>query len=337
MLGRTVMKIRIGFIWLVSLINHAAAQQKEPTHMFRVYDDNDCLNLAGNLTDNSYTNGTSLEYFYVKLKPPRFPVDRWMPKAGKEALAVFNWKFTQLMVTPENTDRTRFQPNDYPYAGALFATHGLTSYNVSKKYSLNTEIIFGIRGPASFAEQTQKLIHRILDFPEPKGWKYQLKTSPLINVNFGVEKLLVAGHYFELISGAKLSAGSFKDAFSIYPLVRIGKMLPFFDGLLKQFGSYERQNRKPATQFYLVISPVVNWILHDALMYGETENSDKGQPGQETVTRGRKIRHRVTEIKYGAVLAHGRYSISYLQTFSTEYNTGLYHHSYGNISATVSW
>jgi len=338
--GRRETAIRIvliDLILMVSMINHSVAQEKEPAHLFRIYEDNDGISLIGSLTDNAYTNGTSFEYFYSKLKSSRFFVGRWMPKAGKNAINVFNWKLTQLMVTPDNTDTTTFQPNDYPYAGALFATHGLVSYNVSKKYSFSTEIIFGIRGPASLAEQTQKLIHRILDNPEPRGWKNQLKTSPLININFGVEKQLVAaGQYFELISGAKLYAGSFKDVFSIYPLVRIGKMSPYFDGLLKQFGSYGKNNRKVATQFYLIVSPAMNWTLHDALLYGETANSSRGQSDQ-VETRGRKIRNLVMELQYGAVFAYGRFSISFLQTHSTEYNTGLYRHSYANISATIRW
>jgi hypothetical protein len=36
----------------------------------------------------------------------------------------------------------------------------------------------GVVGPASFAEQTQKRIHEIVNADEPRGWNTQLKNEP---------------------------------------------------------------------------------------------------------------------------------------------------------------
>lgn len=312
------------------------AQEKEPTHIFRIYEDNDCLNLSRVMTDNAYTNGTSLGYYYLKEKSVHFFADRLLPKSGKSAVNIFNWKLTQLMVTPTDISKREFQPDDYPYAGALFFTHGLTSYNPLKKYSFSTQIILGIRGPASGAEQLQKFIHRVMDFDEPKGWDNQLKTSPLVNLDFTAEKQLwEAGRFLELIGGAKIAAGSFIDAFSVYPLLRIGKMAPYFEGMLHQSGSFIQNGKKSNAQFFLLFRPVTTWVIHDALFYGQTETNSKTH--SQIAEKAHSIRHRVTDIQYGAQLSYGRFSVSYLLTHSTAYSQGLYKHDIGNITASVRW
>jgi len=40
------------------------------------------------------------------------------------------------------------------------------------------EIQLGIVGPASFAEETQSLVHELLASQRPNGWDNQLKNEP---------------------------------------------------------------------------------------------------------------------------------------------------------------
>jgi len=134
---------------------NALAQNEEPHAIFRIYDDDDFLNIRGNGTDNSYTNGLCFDYLFTKEKPSRFFIDRWLPKTGNSSINVFGWSLTQLMYTPNDIKKTGYQPDDYPYAGALYVTHSLYSYNSQKKYSFQTELIAGIRGPASLAQELQ--------------------------------------------------------------------------------------------------------------------------------------------------------------------------------------
>jgi len=324
------------FLWIKNNRLYAQGADKTITHLFRVYEDDDFLNIRGNGTDNSYTNGLRFDFFYTKKKPSRFFIDRLMPKTGDSSINVFGWSVTQLMVTPNNITTTEYQPNDYPYAGALYATHSLYSYNPVKKYSFQTELIAGIRGPESYAKQLQTWVHSVIHYDKPMGWGNQLKTYVLLNINFTAEKQLLAiGNFIDVIGGARINAGSYIDAFSIYPLVRIGKMAPYFNGDFSQYGSYYKKGRKIKTQYYLVLKPENSLVAHNALLHGKRINEDLAPSATDEPAR--TIRHRLFDVQFGAVIAHGNFSFSYLQTHSTEYNTGLYRHNWGNISLYYRW
>ena len=185
---------------------------------------------------------------------------------------------------------------------------------------------------AYLAEPAQKAIHGIISSDEPMGWRNQLGTSPLVNINVTAEKkLLGLGRFAELTGGAQLSAGSMLDAFTFYPLVRIGKMEPYFNGYFSQYGG-------PKTQFYVFFRPETKLVALNALLHGHKPHAEEpyNPPSSDRSTQ-RRIRHRIEEIDYGFVLARGHFSIAYTQTHSTEYNKGLYHHNVGNISLYISW
>jgi len=67
-------------------------------------------------------------------------IDKLLPKAGDSTVNVFGWGLTQLMVTPKDITKTEFQPDDYPFAGSLYVSHTLYSYNPVEKYDFQTEI-----------------------------------------------------------------------------------------------------------------------------------------------------------------------------------------------------
>ena len=324
-------------ILLVSGMDNPRAQSSGPSRLFRVHEDNDFLNLRGNGTDQAYTNGIRFDQFYTKKHPSRFFIDRWMPVAGDSSINVFGWGLTQKMFTPNDISKTYHQPDDYEYAGALFVTHSLFSYNQSKKYNIQTEIILGIRGPASLARATQTLLHNLINYQKPMGWDNQLKTSPLINISITAEKqLLSLGNFIEFNGGAQLSAGSLLQAFQFYPLIRIGKMAPYFDGFMSQYSTNRSDKKGKRSQFYLLFKPKTTFVGRNALVHGEKMKADIADENGVTVPSSRRVRHRLTEIEYGAVFARGNFSIAYTQTHSTEYNKGLYRHNVGNVSLFFS-
>jgi len=168
------------------------------------------------------------------------------------------------------------------------------------------------------------------------GWDNQLRTYALLNINFtAIKQLLAFGNFLEVIGGARINVGSYIDAFTIYPLIRIGKMAPYFSGYFNQYGSYYKKGKKIKTQYYFVVKPENSFIAHNALLHGQRLNGD--QDSAVGIRPPRTIRHRLFDVQFGGVIAHGNFSISYLQTHSTEYNTGLYHHNWGNISLYFRW
>jgi len=78
-----------------------------------------------------------------------------VPAARDSSKNIYGWSIMQIMVTPGDIRSTEYQPNDYAYAGALFAIRSFYSYNPEKKYDFQTNLIAGVRGPASYAKQLQ--------------------------------------------------------------------------------------------------------------------------------------------------------------------------------------
>jgi lipid A 3-O-deacylase len=329
-------KFVLGAVFFLHL-NNVNAQKTEPAKMFRVYEENDFLNLSGHGTDRSYSDGVRLDYFYEK-QTSRGLLHKLMPKAGDSSRNIYSWSLMQIMVTPNDISTTTYLPNDYYYAGALFVTHSLYSYNAKKKYSIQTELLAGVRGPASFAKQMQKAVHKLIDYQEPMGWDNQLRTQPLINIRLGFEKSLLAkNNFIEVNAGAQLKAGSLMDLVTFYPMLRIGKMSPYFNGYMDKFGSFTKNEKLIKTQYYFVVKPSVSFVAYNAMLTGKREIQRKGLNINESNKTSASIHNVVTDVQFGAVIAHKNFAISYLQTNSSAYRERLYKHSFGNLSLYLRW
>jgi len=92
-------------------LNNANAQRAEPVKMFRVYEENDFLNVNGHGTDKSYSNGTRLDFYYEK-QTSQGLLHKLMPKAGDSSRNIFGWSLMQIMVTPKKISATTYLPND---------------------------------------------------------------------------------------------------------------------------------------------------------------------------------------------------------------------------------
>jgi lipid A 3-O-deacylase len=353
------------FILLFAEMNgglYAQEQQDTPTRLLRIYEDNDFLNIRGRGTDDAYTNGTRIELFYTKKKPSRWFPDRAMPKAGDSSVNVFGWGIMELMFTPDNITDPDYQPNDYPWSGALTATHTLYSYNPHKKYDFQTELVLGVMGPAACGEQIQTFVHRVIHYLRPEGWDHQFRNALLLNVNFTAEKQLASwGPHVEVILGARASGGTMLNGLAVYPLIRIGKLSPYFNGFLSQYSGSKKHagsKRRNSPQAYFVIKPEEQLIFTNALLKGglftSNPNMTKGiRKGTGTTTLSSQpdqagpasqapqpyhdLRRIVYSIDYGAVVSSGHFAISFIQNTASAMMKGLYSHEFGNISVYFAW
>ncbi len=305
------------------------AQKAEPRFLFRLYEDNDFFNIRGIGTDEAYSNGTRFDLFYTKKHESKFFIDKLLPKAGDSTINVFGWGLTQLMVTPRDITKTEFQPDDYPFAGSLYVSHTLYSYNPEKKYDFQTEVIAGVRGPAALAKRTQIFAHKLINDRTPRGWDNQLANAVLFNVNFTAEKELFHYHKFlEVMVGGRATVGNMLNSLTVYPMLRIGKFSPYFQGFLNQYGSKSKHFKR--FQAYFIVKPEASFIVTNRLMNGELKNS-------QTAEFENDIRNWFAEVSYGAVITKGNFGISYTQKVASAYKKGLYRHSVGNLSLYYNW
>ena len=354
---RRILPLALLNIWFYTASNPghaqsvpAVAQRDSVTHMVRISEDDDFINIWGNGTDNAYTNGTRIDYFYKPDHRSHSVLDKWMPSAGDSSTNIYGWGLTQLMYTPDDINSSAYQPNDYPWSGSLFLTHSRASYNPIKHYLLQTEVVAGIIGPASCAGAIQAGFHRMIHYQQPKGWRHQFRNDALLNLNLTLEKQLLAlpsgtaGHpWLEFNAGTHLSGGTMNNAASLYTLMRIGRMTPYFDGLLSQYsGPSKAQNsHKGQWQLYFTIRPQVTAVATNALLEGGvfskkpdesvyTTVPDHGT--EKTYSPYHRLNGLVYNIDYGAVLAFRRFGISYTQDWSSALMKGLYTHEFGNFS-----
>lgn len=307
------------------------------TRLLRVYEDNDGINIFGQSTDDAYTNGTRIDLFYQPARRPHGLLGRLAPGAGEGSIDVYGWGIMQLMYTPEDMSKTAYQSNDYPYSGAIIATHTRYSYNPVKKYDWQTEIVIGALGPLSLARQTQSAIHQLTGFIQPKGWSTQFDNALLLNVNLTWEKQLAeAGNMLQVIGGAQLYAGTMQNGAAIYPLILIGKMNPYFDGLFSQYSAGRDAYGRKRWQIYFVAKPELQYFQTNALLEGgifsgnQTWQKNNGSPVPV-------LRHWIPMLAYGGVLSHGNCSVSFLQNVSSTTLKGLYCHDWGNVSLYFGW
>ena len=309
--------------------------EKQPVKfLFRFYDDNDFLNINLHGTDKSYTNGLRLDIFYTKSKAAHPFLIGLFVKEESENRIVYGWSLSQLMFTPNDLSKTAFQPDDYSYAGALTLTHTLATYNHKGKFSFQTGVTAGIRGSPAMSEGVQKFVHKMIHDEMPQGWHHQLKTSPLLNFSFSAEKQI--GDYreiLEVIGGTELAAGIMLNAVSVYPILRIGLMNSYFEGILNQFSSDVKQHKSRKMQLYLTVKPKVSLVISNAMIQGQVINN---QEGMLATKNDQDISNMVAELEYGIVIVYRHFGIAYTQKPSTAYKKGLYGHNVGNISLYFS-
>ncbi|HLX66053.1 MAG TPA: lipid A-modifier LpxR family protein, partial [Puia sp.] len=198
--------------------------------------------------------------------------------------------------------------------------------------------------------QTQTGFHRLIHYFKPRGWSHQYPNDILANVDVTAERQFAGnGSTIEWIGGSQLSAGTMMNSLTIYPLVRIGRMNPYFNGWFSQFASTGRNRRHHKNwQLYFICRPELQLIATEAVLQGGmfTRNPNLTVPEspakpQQQLPVSAQPYHPINNVVFasnlGAVASIGDISISFNQNSSTAMMKGLYSHEYGNISLFFGW
>ncbi len=135
----------------------------------------------GNGSDQNYTHGTRISYLSSEETP------NWLRKAAG-FVPVFSrrghlrtsYAIGQSIFTPDDLSRKDLNEDDRPYAGWLYGAIGLISDHRVRDGNLRSgrldslELNLGAIGPSSLVEETQSFVHKIVDSPQPQGWRHQL-------------------------------------------------------------------------------------------------------------------------------------------------------------------
>lgn len=313
-------------IIFVFISYNSNAQQKQ---IIRIDEQNDFLNISGHATDHAYSNGTRIDFFYTRKSNSRSnPLLRLLPRAGSGSEHLYSIGLMQVMVTPNDLSSSSFQKGDYAYAGGLFAIYSQQSFNRKKQITLQTDLMLGMRGPASLAAETQTGIHKLINNQVPQGWDMQLKEKVLANIEFTAEKgVLKARNWLQLNIAGRLSAGTLIDMVSLSSTLRIGRLpvsgLPLFAGS----NSKGKQN----VFYYLQVTGRQNLQLYNALLEGKPSIPSRAEENNTLSYQTPQLNHSLSELILGAGIGNSKLSLHYFQTYSTPYSKGLYNHSVGNL------
>jgi hypothetical protein len=135
--------------------------------------------------DRHYTNGVKLVY----VPDPEVSAPRWaarvahlVPWFPEQGQIRHSYTFGQSMFTPSDITIDAPALDERPYAGWLYAALGLGVRSGRQLDQLTLNI--GVVGPASLAEQSQKLVHKVIDSDDPQGWDTQLHNEPGLVVTY---------------------------------------------------------------------------------------------------------------------------------------------------------
>lgn len=185
----------IVFIQCLILCNALSVRADHNPWTSTIYFENDLFNG----TDSNYTNGVKLSLISPDLSPhahdgqlPRrvmelvhkIPI---IAKSTPDYTHKVEFSIGQNMYTPSDTGESEIIENDRPYAGWSYVSTSYHRKNEPKnimRFMDTVEIQVGVIGPASYAEETQRLVHALRDLDQPKGWDNQLKNEPGLVIVF---------------------------------------------------------------------------------------------------------------------------------------------------------
>lgn len=142
--------------------------------------------------DRHYTNGLQVTKTSDNLK--QFDSSNtfsWLANATKSlpAGAADQWStrrttlsLGQIMQTPEDITIEPPDSEDTPYGGILYLGHGLEVF--SENHADYFDLLIGVTGKYSLAEQSQSFIHGLTGSTQPQGWDHQIPSSLLLNAYY---------------------------------------------------------------------------------------------------------------------------------------------------------
>ena len=309
-----------------SLFGAECSNDEKKSNTFSLYFEND---LFGN-TDKGYTNGIKLSWVSHDLteyaesgRLPKWslPYVRKLPFINQPELQRnITLSLGQSMYTPEDIECKELIKDDRPYAGWTY--FGLAFHSKNYSYLNSLEIQIGIVGPESFAEQTQKLVHRMRDCQRPNGWEHQLKNEPGLAVIYNhMTRILCANSRGIDIDAIAHAGGALGNVYTFADTgmeVRFGLNIPsdFGTSLIRPAGGSDApvNARDPritsANDFSLYMFTMINGyvILRNIFLDGNTF----------TDSHSVDKKYFVGEIGAGIGMVYHRYKLSYAHILRTK-------------------
>lgn len=154
-----------------------------------ILEENDVLNVGDGLDmDRDYTQGSAAALTLTDADTPEWAreVARRIPLFADGARVHLGLVLGQEIYTPKDIADPGLVPDDRPYAGWLHVGAALQGLSLDDDPARrrdrldHLQLDLGVVGPASLAEPSQNVTHRILGIDEAEGWDHQLANEPAL-------------------------------------------------------------------------------------------------------------------------------------------------------------
>lgn len=207
-----------------------------------LYGENDFMHK----TDGWYTQGTQIKY---------------------ESDNLWGLKLAQEIYTPENKDDPNPVYGDRPYAGYLHLD--VFKHIVNGGQDDYLQLSLGVIGPASGAELVQSGFHHITGMAMPRGWKWQLKDEPTLNLAYYKSRSIMLEKWLEYKPLAGVNVGNVLVDAELGNCIRIGYNLPKeFSPLIYNFASDTKRAKDMNFYCYAFAGVIGKAIAYNQLLDG---------------------------------------------------------------------
>ncbi|NMH27734.1 lipid A deacylase LpxR family protein [Flavobacterium silvaticum] len=216
------------------------------------------------VNDKYYTNGIEFYYRYVS--------DQTSEKTVK---STNEFRIGQYIYNPQTVDAADPNYHDRPFAGLLSAqyTRGWF-YKSGSVLKLGTTL--GIIGPESGAEKVQENIHKVFNYKPVYGWKYQIKSTPVIEARFQYIQQVASSNHIDLGIQADAMGGTAFSSISAGLVSRMSlwKLVPRYESVMNGAAVSNESGNPIKKELFFYISPGVNYQFYDATIQGSPFNDD---------------------------------------------------------------
>ena len=308
-----------------------------------ILEENDVANLGDGLdVDRDYTQGGLAALTLSAEDTPGWareaaealPLFR---KGGEVRLGIL---IGQEMYTPEDLAIHAPIPDDRPYGGWLHVGLALEGRALDADADRRRdrrdllEVDLGVVGPASLAEPSQDVAHRILEIPGAEGWDNQLKNEPALQAAWERRWRLLRGGLggdwsAEALPIARARAGTVRVDAAAGALGRIGWNVPRDFGPTPVDGTGLAKGAPRARpSAYLFAGGEARGVVHDLFVEGGTF---RGGPSA-TATNF------VHDATAGIAAGWGNLSAEFAMTWrSPEFRERRRYHQFSTVLVAWTW
>jgi lipid A 3-O-deacylase len=323
---------RLPALWLcLTLATTLGGQARAEQHIFVLDVENDWF--AG--TDRYYTGGLRLSWIQPADGEPQWAkrLAAAVPLFPEEGPVAVTYAMGQNTYTPRDKSASVPPPDDRPYAGWLYGTVGVGQETGQRLDRL--QLTVGVVGPASLADRTQRMIHRVTGPAWPKGWDNQLGNEPTLMLSYErqwrarVRALGDSGWGADWTPHAGGSLGTPFTFLNAGFMARVGRDLPLDYGPPRIQpslpGSGHFESRK-GLHWYGFAGVDLRAMGHDLFLDGNTWR-DSRNVEKDTY---------VGDLQLGFALSFERVRVAYTHVLRTrEFKTQDRRLSFGSVS--ISW